>query len=95
MNGWAEILHRLGGGGNAVPPRLFIRERCERLAINTRGQCAHSLAATEFAAALDQHDFSVQKVARRLLELGRMQKLEVSVEFQELYRSVNEPQDLA
>ena len=32
VNGWAEILHRLGDAGNGVPPRLFIHQRCARLA---------------------------------------------------------------
>jgi hypothetical protein len=31
VNGWAEILHRLGDPGNGVAPRLFIHERCARL----------------------------------------------------------------
>lgn len=31
VNGWAEILHRLGDPANGVPPRLFIHERCARL----------------------------------------------------------------
>jgi len=31
INGWAEILHRLGDSANGVPPRLFIHERCARL----------------------------------------------------------------
>jgi phage terminase large subunit len=31
VNGWAEILHRLGDPSNGVPPRLFIHERCARL----------------------------------------------------------------
>jgi hypothetical protein len=31
VNGWAEILHRLGDPKNGVPPRLFIHERCARL----------------------------------------------------------------
>jgi hypothetical protein len=31
VNGWAEILHRLGDPGNGVTPRLFIHERCARL----------------------------------------------------------------
>src|SRR5947208_1260862 len=31
VNGWAEILHRLGDPNNGVPPRLFIHERCARL----------------------------------------------------------------
>jgi hypothetical protein len=31
VNGWAEILHRLGDPNNGVPPRLFIHERCRRL----------------------------------------------------------------
>jgi hypothetical protein len=31
VNGWAEILHRLGEPGAGVTPRLFIHERCRRL----------------------------------------------------------------
>jgi phage terminase large subunit len=31
VNGWAEILHRLGDPTNGVQPRLFIHERCARL----------------------------------------------------------------
>jgi hypothetical protein len=31
VNGWAEVLHRLGDPGNGVPPRLFVHERCARL----------------------------------------------------------------
>src|SRR5258707_1326933 len=31
VNGWAEILHRLGDPTNGVGPRLFIHERCARL----------------------------------------------------------------
>jgi hypothetical protein len=31
INGWAEILHRLGDPANGVGPRLFIHERCARL----------------------------------------------------------------
>src|SRR5260370_41000282 len=32
INGWAEILNRLGYPGNGVAARLFIHERCARLA---------------------------------------------------------------
>ena len=31
VNGWAEILHRLGEPKVGVPARLFIHERCARL----------------------------------------------------------------
>lgn len=31
MNGWAEILHRLGDPANGVALRLFIHQRCGRL----------------------------------------------------------------
>jgi phage terminase large subunit len=31
VNGWAEILNRLGDPGAGVAPRLFIHERCARL----------------------------------------------------------------
>ena len=32
VSGWAEILHRFGDPANGVPARLFIHERCARLA---------------------------------------------------------------
>ena len=32
VSGWAEVLHRLGDPANGVPARLFIHERCARLA---------------------------------------------------------------
>jgi len=32
VSGWAEVLHRLGDPANGVQPRLFIHERCARLA---------------------------------------------------------------
>ncbi len=31
VNGWAEILHRLGEPGSGIPSRLFIHQRCARL----------------------------------------------------------------
>jgi hypothetical protein len=31
INGWAEILSRLGDPSNGIPPRLFIHARCARL----------------------------------------------------------------
>jgi phage terminase large subunit len=31
VNGWAEILHRLGDPASGVKPKLFIHERCGRL----------------------------------------------------------------
>jgi hypothetical protein len=31
INGWAEILHRLGDPDAGLPPKLFIHERCARL----------------------------------------------------------------
>jgi phage terminase large subunit len=31
VNGWAEILHRLGDPANGVKPKLFVHERCGRL----------------------------------------------------------------
>jgi hypothetical protein len=31
INGWAEVLQRLGEPGSGVPPRLFIHRRCGRL----------------------------------------------------------------
>jgi len=31
VNGWAEVLQRLGDPGGGVPPTLFIHARCGRL----------------------------------------------------------------
>jgi len=31
VNGWAEILHRLGDTDAGIAPRLFIHRRCARL----------------------------------------------------------------
>ena len=31
VNGWAEILHRLGDPSAGITPKLFIHERCARL----------------------------------------------------------------
>jgi len=31
VNGWAEVLHRLGDPESGVPPKLFIHRRCARL----------------------------------------------------------------
>jgi hypothetical protein len=31
INGWAEILKRLGDPARSIPPRLFIHRRCSRL----------------------------------------------------------------
>jgi hypothetical protein len=54
VNGWAEILHRLGEPKVGVPARLFIHERCARLDADEDGvggddaaDCCRYLVATK------------------------------------------------
>ena len=50
---------------------------------------------TDFAAALAGSDFSLQTLTRNLAQAGRIQMLNVPEEARDLYRSVNEPDDVA
>jgi molybdopterin-guanine dinucleotide biosynthesis protein A len=63
--------------------------------------CAEPLAAvypreatTDFAAALIGPDFSLQRLVRTLVQKGRLHLHEIRKEARNLYRSVNEPDDL-
>lgn len=51
-------------------------------------------AGGDFALALAGDDFSLQRLGRRLVQLGKLRILEVSRGDEELYRSVNESIDL-
>jgi molybdopterin-guanine dinucleotide biosynthesis protein A len=51
-------------------------------------------AGDDFAAALGSDDFSLQRLGRRLVEAAKLRALPVLRE-ESLYRSVNEPGDLA
>jgi molybdopterin-guanine dinucleotide biosynthesis protein A len=52
-------------------------------------------AGSEFAAALASDDFSLQRLSRSLVQLDKLRALPVLREEEWLYRSVNEPNDLA
>jgi len=52
-------------------------------------------AAADFAAALTGSDFSLQTLIRNLARANKIQMLNVPAEARALYRSVNEPRDLA
>lgn len=52
-------------------------------------------AVADFAAALAGSDFSLQTLTRNLAQAGRIQMLSVPDEARDLYRSVNEPGDVA
>lgn len=52
-------------------------------------------AATDFAAALAGRDFSLQTLTQNLARAGRIQMLNIPEKARDLYRSVNEPGDLA
>ena len=52
-------------------------------------------AGSEFAAALASDDFSLQRLSRGLLQAAKLRVFPVSRQKEELYRSVNEPNDLA
>jgi molybdenum cofactor guanylyltransferase len=51
-------------------------------------------AVTDFAAALAGSDFSLKALARKLAQAGRVRMVPVAEEERDLYRSVNEPNDL-
>jgi molybdenum cofactor guanylyltransferase len=50
--------------------------------------------AVDFAAALAGRDSSLQTLARRLAQAGRVRMVAIAEEERDLYRSVNEPNDL-
>jgi molybdopterin-guanine dinucleotide biosynthesis protein A len=52
-------------------------------------------ALSDFSAALAADDFSLQRVSRNLVQSGKLSVFHVPAAHAELYRSVNEPDDLA
>ena len=83
-----RFLCRLAIAGRGVVP--VVDERAEPLAAIYPRE-----AATDFAAALAGSDFSLQTLTRNLAQAGRIQMLNVPEEARDLYRSVNEPDDVA
>jgi molybdopterin-guanine dinucleotide biosynthesis protein A len=51
-------------------------------------------AAADFAAALAGSDFSLQTLTQSLARAGRVQMVAITEEDRDLYRSVNEPNDI-
>jgi molybdopterin-guanine dinucleotide biosynthesis protein A len=51
-------------------------------------------AATDFATALAGSDFSLQTLMRNLAQSGKIRMIAVAEEERDLYRSVNDPNDL-
>ena len=52
-------------------------------------------AAPEFEQALSGNNFSLQPLVRNLIELGKLQPVELSPEERSLFQNLNEPGDLA
>lgn len=52
-------------------------------------------AGGDFLAALEGDDFSLQQLSRSLVQAAKLRVLPISREEERLYRSVNEPNDLA
>ncbi len=55
VNGWAEILHRLGDPDKGVPPKLFFHERCRRL-LDCLPSLQHDPARPEDVLKVDPDD---------------------------------------
>lgn len=55
VNGWAEILHRLGDPGAGVPAKLFIHQRCARL-VETLPSLQHDPYRPEDVLKVDADD---------------------------------------
>lgn len=82
-----RFLCSLALAGRGVVP--MIDERAEPLAAIYPRE-----AAVDFDAALAGRDFSLQALARKLAQAGRVRMVAVAEEERDLYRSVNEPNDL-
>jgi molybdopterin-guanine dinucleotide biosynthesis protein A len=80
-------LWRQAKPGEGIVP--LVRDRAEPLAAIYPVE-----VATHFAAALTGNDFSVQSVVRKLAANKMVQLVRVRAEHENLYRSVNEPDDL-
>jgi molybdopterin-guanine dinucleotide biosynthesis protein A len=82
-----RFLCSLAIAGRGVVP--VVDERAEPLAAIYPRE-----AAVDFAAALAGRDSSLQTLARKLVQAGRVRIVAVAEEERNLYRSVNEPNDL-
>ena len=82
-----RFLCSLALAGRGVVP--MIDERAEPLAAIYPRE-----AAVNFDAALAGRDFSLQALARKLAQAGRVRMVAVAEEERDLYRSVNKPNDL-
>ena len=51
-------------------------------------------ALSEFLLSLDGDDFSLQRVARRLIDAGKLRVIKVRPDEEHCYRNLNEPADL-
>ena len=81
-----SLCARIGAGTGVVP---MIENRAEPLvAIYPRD------AEPEFSSPLSSNDFSLQPLVRKLIALGKLRPIQVSIEERELFRNLNEPQDL-
>lgn len=87
-SGQLNALRELAAEGRGVVP--VIGERAEPLAAIYPRE-----AGIDFAAALAGTDFSLQTLVGNLARIGRIHFFDVSAEARALYRSVNEPADLA
>jgi molybdopterin-guanine dinucleotide biosynthesis protein A len=81
-----DLCHRANPGCGVVPT---IGRRAEPLAAVYPVE-----AYVDFTAALAGNDWSLQPLVRRLADEGKVQLVKVSEAEAELYRSLNEPQDL-
>jgi molybdenum cofactor guanylyltransferase len=73
--------------GRGIVP--LIKDRAEPLvAIYPRA------AEAEFTRALSGNDFSLQPLVRRLIQSGKLQPITVSLEERNLFRNLNEPEDV-
>jgi molybdopterin-guanine dinucleotide biosynthesis protein A len=81
-----DLCRRASAGCGVVPT---IEERVEPLAAVYPVE-----AYADFTAALTGNDWSLQSLVRRLADEGKVQLVNVAEAEVELYRSVNEPQDL-
>ncbi len=82
-----QALWSLSAVGHGVLP--MIGQRAEPLA------AIYPLEACgDFQRALADDDFSLQRLSGNLVEAGKLRVLRVSPPDEELYRSVNEPEDL-
>lgn len=81
-----ELLNAARAGCGVVP---IVREQAEPLAAIYPVE-----VASDFGAALSGHDFSLQRIVRKLAAAGKIRPVPISEAHARLYRSVNAPADL-